>query len=92
MGAKINFRIVTVSRSSLGLKSVLKMPGLEPGTSQLSMLRECAYNLRYIPVDPSANTHSIAGPDLAGLLGLHLIFMVYFLFFNRSLKNSLTRA
>ena len=35
-----------VSRSSLGLKSILKMPGLELGTSRLSMLSECAYHLR----------------------------------------------
>ena len=37
-----------VSRSSLGLKSILKMTELEPGTSRLSMLSECAYHLRYI--------------------------------------------
>ena len=36
------------------------MPGLEPGTSRLSMLSECTYHLRYIPVDPSAHTHSIS--------------------------------
>ena len=60
----------TISRSSLGLKGILKMPGLEPGTSQLSMLSESAYHLRYIPGDPSAHTHSISGPDLAGLPGL----------------------
>ena len=52
-----------VSRSSLGLKSILKVPGLETGTSRLSMLSECAYHLRYIPVDPSAHTHSISGPE-----------------------------
>ena len=28
----------SVSRSSLGVKSIFKMPGLEPGTSRLSML------------------------------------------------------
>ena len=50
----------TLSRSSLGLKCILKMPGLEPGTSRLSMLSECAYHLRYIPGDPSAHTHSIS--------------------------------
>ena len=59
-----------VSRPNLGPKSFLKMPGLEPGTSRLSMLSECAHHLRYIPVDPSAHTHSISGPDLVGLPGL----------------------
>ena len=52
------------SRSSLGLKSILKMTGLEPGTSRLSMLSECAYHLRYNPV------------DLAGLTGLQLLIRV----------------
>ena len=47
------------SRSSLGLKRILKMPGLEPGTSRKSMLSECAYPLRYMPVDPSAHMHCI---------------------------------
>ena len=46
------------------------MPGLEPETSRLSMLSDYAYHLRYIPVDPSALTHSLSGPDLAGLSGL----------------------
>ena len=41
-------RSFCVSRSSLGLKSILKMPGLEPRTSRLSMQSECAYHLRYI--------------------------------------------
>ena len=50
----------TVSRSSIGL-SILKIPGLEPGASRLSMLSEKAYDLRYIPVDPSAHTHSKLG-------------------------------
>ena len=45
-----------VSRSSLGLKSILKMPGLEPRTSRLSMLSECANHLRYVPADTSALT------------------------------------
>ena len=49
------------------LKNILNMPGLEPELSRQSMLSECAYHLRYIPVDPSA--HSISGPDLAGLPG-----------------------
>ena len=31
-------RFTCVNRSSLGLKSILKMPGLEPGTSRLGML------------------------------------------------------
>ena len=55
-----------VSRSSLGLKSILKIPGLEPGTSRLSMLNDCAYHLRYIPVEPSAHTHSKWGPGPSG--------------------------
>ena len=42
------------------------MPGLEPGTSRLSMLSECAYHLRYIPVDPSTHPHSILGPEPSG--------------------------
>ena len=67
---RVMFRLRFVSRSSLGLKSILKMPGLEPGTFRLSMLSECAYHLRYIPVDPNAHTHSISRPDLAGLPGL----------------------
>ena len=46
---------MTVSRSSRGLKSILKMPGLEPGTSRLSMLSACAYYLPYIPIGPSAH-------------------------------------
>ena len=57
---------MSVSRSSLGLKSILEIPRLEPGTSRLNMLSECAYRLRYIPVDPSAQTHSIAGPGPSG--------------------------
>ena len=46
---------MTVSRSSRGLKSILKMPGLEPGTSRLSIVSECAYHLRYIPIVPSSH-------------------------------------
>ena len=53
------------------------MPGLEPGTSGLSMLSECAYHLRYIPVNPSAHTHSISGPDLAGLNGLQINQLIF---------------
>ena len=45
--------IINVSRSSLGPESILKMPGLEPGNSRLSMLSDCAFHLRYIPVDLS---------------------------------------
>ena len=55
-----------VSRSSLGLKNILKMPGLEPGTSRLSMLSEFAYHLRYIPADLSAHAHSISGTGPSG--------------------------
>ena len=58
----------TISRSSLGLKGILKMAGPEPGTFRLIVLSECAYHLRYIPVDPSAHTHFISGPELAGPL------------------------
>ena len=59
-------QILRVSQSSLGLKGILKMPGLEPETSRLSMLSECAYHLRYIPVDPSAHTHSRSRPGPRG--------------------------
>ena len=55
---KIHSVQIVGSRSSLGLKGNLKMSGLEPRTSRLSMLSESAYHLRYILVDPSANTHS----------------------------------
>ena len=61
-----------VSRSSLGLKSILNMPGLEPGTSRPCMLSECAYHLLYISVDPSAHTHSISAPGPSGSPGLEL--------------------
>ena len=37
------------------------MEGLEPGTSRLSMISECAYHLRFIPTDPSAHTHFKTG-------------------------------
>ena len=51
-----------ISRSSRDLKSILQMLGLEPETSRLGMLSECAYDLRYIPIHPSAHTHcTIAG-------------------------------
>ena len=46
------------------------MPGLEPGTSQLSMLSECAYHMRYISADPSAHTHSISRPGPSGSYNL----------------------
>ena len=55
-----------LSRSSLGLKSILKTPELEPGTSRLSMQSECAYHLCYITVDPSVQTHSVSGPEPGG--------------------------
>ena len=58
--------ITTVSRSSLGLKSILKIPGLEPRTPRLGMLSECAYHLRYISIDPSAHTYSIEGTGSCG--------------------------
>ena len=60
-----SFQLSNLSRSSLGLWSFLKMLGLEPGTTRPSMLSECAYHLRYIPVDPSAHTHSLSGQGLA---------------------------
>ena len=64
--------ITTVSGPSLGLKSILKITGLEPGTPRLSMLSECANHLRYIPIDLSAHTHSIAGTGpCGGLLSPH---------------------
>ena len=65
-----NFTFPCVSRSSLGLKSILKIPGLEPGMSLLSFLS--AYHLRYISDDPSAHTRSISGHGLAGVPCLHL--------------------
>ena len=60
-----------VSRSCPGLKSTLMMPGLEPGTSRLNMLSECAYHLRYIPLTRARTRTLYRGPDLAGLPGLH---------------------
>ena len=51
----------TVSRWSLSL-SILKIPGLEPGTSRLNMLSEWTCHLRYIPVDPSTHTQSKLRP------------------------------
>ena len=62
------------------------MPGLEPGTSRLSMLSECAYHLRYIRVDPSAQTHSISWPRPSGRppltrLLVQKIFILIFLGF-----------
>ena len=71
---KMLVRLSSHSGSILGLKSLLKIPGLEPGTSRPSMLSECAYHLRYIPVEPSTQTHSITGPDLAGHTGLAQLF------------------
>ena len=57
-------QILRVSQSSLGLKGILKMPGLEPGTSRLSMLSECADHLRYVPVDLSVQALYIGtGPS-----------------------------
>ena len=43
-----------VSRSSLGQKSILKMPGLEPGTSRLSLFRLfCSFwSVIFCPVIP----------------------------------------
>ena len=67
-----------VSRSSPALESILNMPGLEPGTTQLSMAGGCAYHLRYTPVDPSAHTHSISGPGPSGRPLLTLILNVQF--------------
>ena len=69
-----------VSRSSLSLKSILKMPGLEPRTSRSSMLRDCAYHLRYISADPSAQTHSISGPGPGGRLLLKSSFKNFSIF------------
>ena len=57
------------------------MPGLEPGTSRLSMQSECAYHLRYISVDPSAHKHSIFWTGHSGGRTnpcLHLSFLNYF--------------
>ena len=68
--AKMTYDTVDIPKSryvsEYGRKSILKIPGLEPGTSQLSILSECAYHLRYIPVDPSAHTHSISGTGPSG--------------------------
>ena len=51
-------------QKSLGLKNVLKMPGLEPRTSRLSRLSVCAYHLRYIPVYQSAHALYIGARTL----------------------------
>ena len=54
------------------------MSGLEPGTSRLSLLSECAYHLRYIPVDPSAHKHSVSGPGPSGSPLLTLVINLPF--------------
>ena len=64
------------------------MPGLEPGSSRPSMLSECAYHLRYIPLDPSAHTHSIPGTGpCAGLDHPMLTFVKIKPSLDRSLKS-----
>ena len=86
-----------VSRSSPDLKSILKMPGLEPGTFRLRMLSECAYHLRYIPVDPSEHTLYIgartwrASPAYT-LKNVVSSFLKFYIFQNFSLLSILHKT
>ena len=73
------------------------MPGLELGTSRLSMLSECAHHLSYIPVDPSAHTHSISAPNLAGLPAWQWLLveeniLLYLIFYLINLKEDLIKS
>ena len=86
--------VYIISRQSLGLKSILNMPGLEPGTSRLSMLSECAYHLRYIPVDPNVHTHSVSEPGLLASAAsqnhfkkIFLLALMHKFFTSRKLKS-----
>ena len=56
-----------VSRSSLGLKSILKMPGLEPGTSRLSMPMRVRLPSALHPRWPERTRTLYRRPVLAGL-------------------------